>query len=63
VDDLAGHQWKEKPLVLLRLDPRCRGLCVWGGSKEGWIGRGNTLLEEGEGKRIGGLWTGKWERE
>jgi len=24
-DGLVGQQWKEKPLVLPRLDPQCRG--------------------------------------
>jgi len=26
-DDLVGHQWKEKPLVLPRLDPPIVGEC------------------------------------
>jgi len=28
-DSLVGHQWKEKLLVLLRLDPQCRGMLGW----------------------------------
>jgi len=34
-----------------------------GGGKGGWLGRGNTLIEEGEEDGIGGLWTGNRERE
>jgi len=57
-DGLVGHQWKEKPLVLPRLDPQCRGM--WRGRLNG---EGNTLIEEGEGKGIGGLCPGNWEGE
>jgi len=36
-DGLVEHQWKEKPLVLPRLDPQCRGMS--GGRKGGgWEG-------------------------
>jgi len=30
-DGLVGHQWEEKPLVLPRLDPQCRGISGAGG--------------------------------
>jgi len=38
-DGLVGNQWKEKPLVLPRLDPQCRGMS---GKQEGggWMGEG-----------------------
>jgi len=44
-------------LVLPRLDPQFLGMS---GGKGRWI-EGNTLM--GEGKEIGDLWTGIWERE
>jgi len=37
----------------------CQGREVGRG---GWFGRGNILIEEGGGGRIGGLWTGNPER-
>jgi len=45
-DGLVGHQWKEKPLVLPRLDPpmpppQCRGMGA--GRKGGWLGRETPL--------------------
>jgi len=43
---LVGHQWKEKPLVLPRLDPQCRG---GSGDGKGVDREGNTLIKEGEG--------------
>jgi len=63
-DGLVGHQWKEKPLVLTRLDPlpQCRGIRGRGGG-EGVVGEGNTFIEEGEGDEIGGLCPGNQERE
>jgi len=60
-DGLVGHQWEEKPLVLPRLDSQCTGLS--GGGSGGWLGRGNTLIGEGEEDGIGGLWLGSRERE
>jgi len=60
-DGLVGHQWKEKPLVLPRLDPQCRGIP---GEWEGGVdGEGNTLIEEGERDGIGDLCPGNRERE
>jgi len=52
-DDLIGHQWEQKPLVLPRLDitpPPSVGECQ--GSEAGrawWLRRGDTLIKEGEG--------------
>jgi len=40
-DGLVGHQWKERPLVLPRLDPQCR--CIWGAGGN-WVE--NTIIEE-----------------
>jgi len=48
---LIGNQWKEKPLVLPRLDPQCKGLL--GGHYWGVDGEGNTLIEEGKGEGMG----------
>jgi len=57
-DGLVGHQRKDKPLALLRMDPHCRGIPGGGaGRGDGW--EGNTLKEEGEGNVIGGLCSGK----
>jgi len=33
-----------------------------GGGKEGLLGSRNTLIEEGRGDGIRGLWTGIWGR-
>jgi len=55
----AGYQWKKKPLVLPRLDPQCKGM--WEVPGRGWLGRGNTLKEEGD--RLGGCWPGNLERK
>ena len=55
-DGLVGHQWKEKPLVLPRLDPQCR-------AGMGVDGEVNILIEEGDGDGIGGLCPGNWERK
>jgi len=41
-NSLVGHQWKEKPLVLPRLDSQCRGM-----SGEGVVGRRTPLLKKG----------------
>jgi len=57
-DGLVGHQWEEEPLVLPRLDAPAQGN-VRGGRKWGWLGRGNTLIEEGERERDKGLMVGK----
>jgi len=38
-DDLSGHQWEDKSLVLSSLDHQCRGMSGWGG------GRGCRLSE------------------
>jgi len=60
-DGLIGHQWKENPLVLPRLDSQFKGML---GELEGGVnGEGNTLIEEGEEEGIGDLWTGNRERE
>jgi hypothetical protein len=54
-DGLVGHQWEERPLVLLRLyvpvqrNARAR--------KRKWVGWG-----AGWGEGIGGFWRGNWER-
>jgi len=53
-DGLFGHQWEEKPLVLPRLN-QCSGTSGWGGRKRGWLGKANTLTEEGEEDGIGCL--------
>jgi len=48
-DGLVGHQWKEKSLVLPRLDTQCKGMSGQGreGGK-GWVdGWESTLIEEG----------------
>jgi len=36
--------------------------CQWGkvGRGGGWYG--DTLIEEGEGDHLGGLWQGNWEK-
>jgi len=60
-DGLVGHQWREKPLVLPRLDPQGRGMLR--GQEEEVNGEGNTLIEEGKGDGIGGLCPENWERE
>jgi len=57
---LVGHQWKEKPLVLSRLDPQCSRMSEGG---KGVDGEGNTLIEEGKGDEIGSLCPGNQERE
>jgi len=57
VNDLVGHQWEEKPLVLPRLVPQCREISGWGGRK-GWVvGWGHSLIEEEGGVR----WVYGWE--
>jgi len=42
-DGLVGHQWEERPLVLPRLGPQCRGMLggVWEGE--------HTYRRRGEG--------------
>jgi len=53
-DGLVWHQWKEKPLVLPRLDPPPSvGECPGGEVGRGVDGEGNTLIEEGEGEGCG----------
>jgi len=49
-DGLVGHQWKEKPLFLPP-PPQCRGMSG-GVRRSGWMGRGNTLIEEGGDRRF-----------
>jgi len=48
-DGLVGHQKEEKPLILQRLPPAPNvGECQGGQVRMGvWLGRGNTLIEEG----------------
>ena len=43
-DDLVGHQWEKRPLVLCCSKPRYRGQTVLG-SGSGWV------LEQGKGGR------------
>jgi len=51
-DGLAGHQWKEKPMILPRLGPQCRG---WFGIQSlGVYGEVNTLIETGEQNELQG---------
>jgi len=37
-------------------------VCVGEVGRGEWLGRGNTLIEKGEGDGIGGLGPGNWER-
>jgi len=56
-DGLVGHQWEEKPLVL-----PCMGECQGReAGRHGCLGRGNILIEEGEGNR--GFIDGKLGKE
>jgi len=58
---LVGHQWKEKPLAMTRLDPPSVGEC--GGWERGIDGEGNTRMGKGEGDGIQSLGSENWERE
>jgi len=42
-EGLVGPQWKDMPLVLLRLDHWCKGML---GTGRGVDGEGNTLIED-----------------
>jgi len=64
-DDFFGHQWEEKPMVLPRFDPsplQCKEMSGLGGRKGRVDGWRSTLIEEGEGDGIAGLWMGNRER-
>jgi len=55
-DGLVGHQWKEKPLVLPRLDLQCKGMSGAGergegrGGWEGWMGGEHPYRRRGGGE-------------
>jgi len=61
-DGLVGHQWEEKPLVLTRLDPQCRGMSGREAGWSGWLGGEHPHKRRERREGIGGLWTGNWER-
>jgi len=59
-DGLVGHPWKEKPLVLSRLEPAAEGNVRDGRQEGGIVGESNTLIE---GDGLGSLWMGNRERK
>jgi len=61
-DDLLGHQWKEKPLVLQKLDPSSVVECQGRWQEGGMDGEGNASIRR-EGRWVSGLCSGNPERE
>jgi len=59
-DGLFGHQWKQKPLVLPKLDLQCKGM-EQGWERGRWGGEHPYRRRGGDGIRC--LYPGNWERE